>query len=272
MLATILTPLFYLFLAVVVPLLGVLGLTYINRDSKRLLGNTWGVESEIWLGGLGIAIHELSHLIMSVVFGHQIESFKLLVMPWNIYRQPPEDAGVLGYVNHYWNNDSLYQSLGNAFIGIAPIFGCSFSLIFLTKYLAPGLFTAYRFLADHMMTDLSPSHLMTLIPEALRTITFPGGMTGLICFLVWIVLSINITVGGFDLSPQDLKSTRVAFVEIYIILAAVFFALCYLGMSQWINYYLFKVLIWFTAIGLGSFGWSVISNIVIRISIWLFRS
>ncbi len=76
------------------------------------------------LGFLGIIIHELSHLLVALIFRHKITNFKL----WQI-----GDDGVLGYVNHTYNTHSFYQRLGNVFIGLAPMLVLSLIFFFLTK-------------------------------------------------------------------------------------------------------------------------------------------
>jgi hypothetical protein len=57
-------------------------------------------------------IHEISHLIVAVLFGHKID--KVVLFQRN-------KSGTLGFVYHRWNSNSLYQSTGNFFIAIAPL-------------------------------------------------------------------------------------------------------------------------------------------------------
>lgn len=134
--SSLIASLVYLLFSLVIPLGAVLGLTYINRDSKGRLAVTYGEASQIYAGGLGVMLHEASHLVMAVLFGHQITDAKLLVMPWNI----EENHGALGYVNHRWNTLSMYQNLGNALIGTAPIYGCTAGLIGLMYVFVPNVF------------------------------------------------------------------------------------------------------------------------------------
>lgn len=118
-----------LLIAMLIPTAVVLGLTYINRNSKELLVRKYGFSSQIWLGCVGIFIHECSHAVMALIFGHNIVEFKPLILPRNVAR----NDGALGYVRQTWNANSTYQNMGNLFIGTAPIWGCTLAIYWLLK-------------------------------------------------------------------------------------------------------------------------------------------
>ena len=61
----------------------------------------------------GTPIHEISHAVACILFGHKITSIKLLDLSFN--------SDTLGYVKHSWNSRSVYQSIGCFFIAIAPL-------------------------------------------------------------------------------------------------------------------------------------------------------
>lgn len=88
-------------------------------------------------GVIGTPIHELSHLVMCIVFGHRINEVSLFRIG---------NDGVLGYVNHSYNKKNIYQKVGNYFIGIAPIVLGGLVLLLLMNWLMPytyGRFSAY---------------------------------------------------------------------------------------------------------------------------------
>jgi len=62
---------------------------------------------------VGTPIHELSHAIVAIMFGHKIEKVSLINF---------SQDGRLGYVIHRWNKRSLYQNIGLFFIAVAPLF------------------------------------------------------------------------------------------------------------------------------------------------------
>lgn len=87
-------------------------------------------------GLIGTPVHELSHAVMCILFGHKITEIRLF--------QIDTATGVLGYVNHSYNKRNVYQRLGNYFIGVAPIV-CGTALVFLVvRFLLPETFLALR--------------------------------------------------------------------------------------------------------------------------------
>ncbi len=96
----------------------------LNRRMHQLVGR-----SRIYLNGwIGTPVHEISHALMCWVFRHKVLEIKLF---------SPDDDGRLGYVRHAFRRDSLYQRIGNFFIGIAPLFGGATVLLLLLMFVHP---------------------------------------------------------------------------------------------------------------------------------------
>ena len=106
-------------------------ISLLNRVFYGIVGNNRTI---IYItGAIGTPIHELSHALMCVLFGHRITEVKLF--------QPNSDDGTMGYVMHTSNSKNIYQQVGHYFIGVAPIFVSSVLLFLALKHCIP---TAYK--------------------------------------------------------------------------------------------------------------------------------
>ncbi|KRM10225.1 hypothetical protein ABTQ33_02360 [Paucilactobacillus suebicus] len=188
-----------LYLVVIPSILGTL-LVIINHNNKQKIVNILGFRAQVFGAFIGIIIHELSHLLMALVFRHKITSFRLVRLP---SRKDPDDNS-LGYVNHSWNERSVYQQVGNVFIGVAPIIGNTLAILALTQWLLPQVVATFESSGDFL--DVS------LLSGA------PFGFWGL---LIWVILCSNICTGGFDLSSADIKNARIGIVGFLIILVVI---------------------------------------------------
>ena len=100
---------------------------------KRLIcqymGYSLGFAGILITGWIGTPIHELGHALMCFAFKHKVIDVQLF--------NPDRDTGVLGYVNHSYNPKSIYQKIGNFFIGIAPILSGTGVIMLLLAVLLP---------------------------------------------------------------------------------------------------------------------------------------
>ena len=87
-------------------------------------------------GAIGTPVHECSHALMCILFGHRITEMKLY--------QIGDEEGILGYVSHTYNRRNPYQRLGNFFIGIAPIIVISSILYGVAYLLMPNMINSLR--------------------------------------------------------------------------------------------------------------------------------
>ena len=92
--------------------------------------NSVGWRGILWTAWIGTPIHEAGHAIMAKLFRHRIERFAIFA--------PNRNSGELGAVDHSFNPRSLYQRLGNFFIGAAPMIFGSLALFLLVRYLLPN--------------------------------------------------------------------------------------------------------------------------------------
>lgn len=94
-----------------------------ERISQRRLAERFGWNAVLWTGWLGTPIHELSHVVMCWLFRHRIDEVVLF--------EPDQQSGRLGYVRHSYRHDNGFETIGNVFIGIAPLIGGSLVLTIL---------------------------------------------------------------------------------------------------------------------------------------------
>jgi hypothetical protein len=108
-------------LLIVLVLLLSLSATFVARLSVRFWGRNLFLYGFSWLG---TSVHELSHAFFALVFGHKITEIVLF--------EPNKDGASLGHVNHSYNKKSIYNKIGNFFIGIGPVLASGMVLFFAT--------------------------------------------------------------------------------------------------------------------------------------------
>lgn len=155
-------------------------------------------------GFLGTPVHELSHALMCVVFGHKINAIKLF--------QIGSEDGTLGYVQHSYNQKNIYQVIGNYFIGTAPIFCGSALLLLAMRYLAPtAFFNTYANLDEYIVL-LQVDFSSLLLTEGLKVVgavivsVFSAMLTD--GFLWWLFLIIAFCLAlHMNLSGPDIQGS-----------------------------------------------------------------
>ncbi len=84
-------------------------------------------------GYIGLPVHELSHALMCVLFGHSVKKIELF--------NQKKRARILGYVEHTYYKDNPYHQIGNFFIGVSPIVAGGGVILLLLWLLVPSLFS-----------------------------------------------------------------------------------------------------------------------------------
>lgn len=116
----------------------------VARVSVRFWGRNLFLYGFCWLG---CTVHELSHAFFAVIFGHKISHIELF--------KPSGNGESLGQVSHSYNKKSIYQKIGNFFIGISPLLSGGI-VLFLSVYFIFGynVTTHGSFnVSSHYLTD-----------------------------------------------------------------------------------------------------------------------
>jgi hypothetical protein len=166
-------------------------------------------------GWLGISIHELGHAFFALLFGHTITEMKLFT--------PSASDGTLGYVKHSYNKNSVYQTIGNFFIGLGPIILGSVLL-----YLISFILFAYKpaNLPDMPAASgslLNRDWLISFVTVNLKgfsgylqqIFTAPGTVWWKIVLHLYLLYAIGSSI---KLSPEDMKTAGRGFFLIIILL------------------------------------------------------
>ena len=149
-------------------------------------------------GIVGTPIHELSHALLCILFGHKVVEMKLYI--------PNAPDGTLGYVNHSYNPKNIYHQIGNFFIGVAPILGGSGVLLLLMMWLTPDTFGAVMDTLSAIPTFVDFSSVLDYLGtlwEMILLIFAPENL-GDWHWWVFIVLAFMIA-SHMELSGADIK-------------------------------------------------------------------
>jgi tryptophan-rich sensory protein len=182
---------------------------YSNTFMIRALGSK-GVLVTAWIG---VPIHEIGHLIQCFIWGHKVTKVKLL--------QLNRSDGVLGYVEHRYNTNSLYQQIGNFFIGLGPIFSGIGSLILGMYLFVPDsfrVFTAY--IQQNVTSENLDIHILvgTVLALVKSLLTVENFMNPLFWMYLWIAISISSHIA---LSKADIKGATKGLLTIFFILVLI---------------------------------------------------
>ncbi|HYE59994.1 MAG TPA: hypothetical protein VEA18_02310 [Candidatus Kapabacteria bacterium] len=149
MVSTFFTHLFYTVSFQIASLFGiffVLGflLSILTQWTNALYRRSIGWKGILWTAWIGTPIHEMGHVLFAKLFRHRIGHVSLF--------QPNEATGGLGHVGHSYDTRSLYQRIGNFFIGAAPLLFGSLVLYLLLSFLVPNGSIAFSALRTYAVT------------------------------------------------------------------------------------------------------------------------
>ena len=158
-------------------------------------------------GIVGTPIHELSHAVMCLLFGHHIDEIKLFTL---------HNDGTLGYVRHSYNPRNLYHRVGCFFIGIAPILGGSAVILLLLRLLAPA---AFANMAGALSLPFSGEPLSDYFFRFFNVLGAVFAPANFVDWKWWVFLLLALMIAGhMEISTADLRSGISGFSFIAVLL------------------------------------------------------
>lgn len=186
-------------LYLMVPLVTLITALYVMQKTWCVV---FGHKSIYLTGWIGTPVHEISHVIMCMIFGHKVEEVSLF--------KPESESGVLGYVVHRYDSKSFYQSVGCLFIGIAPLLGNM--ALALTIY---NIAINNPELLGHQLTWVPISYIIfSLIMHAAPS---PADLRGSMTGVATIVVILLPVIGLFPEQSVDLTENAVSYTEQYLL-------------------------------------------------------
>ncbi|WP_117233505.1 hypothetical protein [Vibrio maerlii] len=177
---------------------------------------------------VGTPVHELSHVVMCVVFRHRIVKIEWV-----------DPTGLGGAVIHQWNPKSYYQNLGNIFIATAPFYFGVFLIVLLTHFVFPSsLFLSYVASISELLVNISQLSDLYLVARALvhSVIEFNSSAIehGLGRYCIWLFISTSI-VARMIPSSADFGNALRALIYALPIIAILTVAIGLSGLISAVN-------------------------------------
>ena len=180
---------------------------WVENISNRSIQLRFGRKAVILTGVIGTTIHEFSHYIMCKLFRHKVQSIKWFSISVNDNRE-------LGNVSHSYNRKSIYQRVGNFFIGVAPIVVGTLILVGFFYILLPESFANIYSsinIKDYVM-GIGEFNIISLISvlynNFILIVKNLFAFENLTTIRFWIYLFIAISISThMSLSKADLKNS-----------------------------------------------------------------
>ncbi len=231
-------------------------LSKLNHHIQSNYYKLGGWHAILFTAWIGTPLHELGHALMCILFHHKIESMSLF--------KPNRETGGLGYVNHSFNPHSLYQKVGNFFIGAAPLIVGTTFLTLAARYLLHNGRAVMGILSHS-----SDGPAMLLVPAEAVVNIFGGAQLTDPLFWIFILLSISITA-HIAPSKKDLLGMYSGLIWIAFILLLINTAFVVLKSAPALDA-LFEGIQAVTMIGLFALTLSIMHVIVTQILVYVFK-
>ncbi|MFA6849528.1 MAG: hypothetical protein WCS30_04190 [Selenomonadaceae bacterium] len=172
----------------------------VESFSNQWAYKAWGRSGILVTSFIGTPIHEAGHALLCILFHHKITAIKFLDLN--------PQAETLGYVQHSFDKQSLYQRMGTFFISMGPIFSGTASILFFLYFLEPDVFQVLQKLAANAPLDASGMQLIQWFEYSIKV--FYGEIVNFTKLGSWqygLFLFLAISVSShIALSTTDLKN------------------------------------------------------------------
>ncbi len=160
-----------------------LALSHLQTKTHELYRRVFGWNGIVFTAWFGTPFHELGHVFFAKLFRHQIEAVSLF--------EPNKETGSLGHVEHSFNPLSLYQRIGNFFIGAAPLL---FGLLILSLFVVFLLPNGYTILSPLATSD--SSSILSLGKGLMTALSGLFSVSNLTSWNFWVFLYISFCVAA----------------------------------------------------------------------------
>ncbi len=168
----------------------------LNKQSNKAVYRAFGIPGLYLTSFIGTPVHEFGHYIMCKIFRHKVGEVRWFIP------SAVKTGGVLGYVKHGRGN-SLYQRIGEFFIGIGPLIIGSLSVVLLSRYLLPDTFYSILNMDNINFKDVVVSIFSISNLKSYK-------------FWIFIILVVSIC-SHMSLSLADVKNSSFGVVTLFVI-------------------------------------------------------
>lgn len=191
-------------------------LYFLARNTRRVYMKSVGSTLDIIVTGwIGTPVHEIGHAVFCLLFFHKIEKIKLF--------DPNPQDGSIGYVIHSYNRKSIWQRIGNIFIGVGPIIFGSIVLYAAMYYLVPDIEGIFSEIMKHGVAissleldnwQVAYQSLLDSLTITLKALSNPANFSE---WQFWLFLYISMSIAShMELSPPDIKGALGGFITLVL--------------------------------------------------------
>ncbi|CAI8973229.1 MULTISPECIES: hypothetical protein [Bacillus] len=209
----LLTSLIQLFSLIGIIILVGFVLGYLESLTRTYWMRAFGRKGFLLTAWIGVPIHEFGHAFMCLLFRHQIIAIQLF--PTNT------NNGYLGYVRHQYNQRSIYQRIGNFFIGIAPIFSGMITLVISMYYFVPQSYSLFinALKTNAQAASINIDTLQNIFLSSILLLKSLFTVSNLFNPLFWLFLFIAICISThIALSKPDIEGSLDGIITMFLLL------------------------------------------------------